>query len=54
MRLKGDTGCVPDGASGPYVIRPVPIEEALANCEYRFVIRRCLVGEVGSPDIFVL
>jgi hypothetical protein len=52
MRLKGDTDCVPDGASGPYVIRPVPIEEALAHCEYRGVIRRCLVGEVGSPNIF--
>jgi hypothetical protein len=45
---------VSGGATGPYVIRPASIEEALANCEYRFVIRRCLVGEVGSPDIFYM
>jgi len=54
MKLKGDTDCVPDGASGPYVIRPVPIEEALAHCEYRGVIRRCLVEDVGNLNIFCI
>ncbi len=52
MKLKGDTGCMLDGAYGLSVMRPASIEEALVSCEYRLMIRRCLDGEVGSPIIF--
>ena len=46
--LKGDTDRAPDGASGPYVMRPVPIEEARGECELSFPAKA--VSSWGSRE----